>query len=419
MSLSTTCAIKESSSTLNVEELRSLFPIFDNVSNIIYFDNASTAQKPASVLSAMQKYYSEFCANAGRASYQWSTLATAKIEETRETLAKFINAHNKDIVFTSGATESLNTVAFAWGLENLKDGDEIMLCNQDHKSAILPWYNVQRILAKQGIKIAIKPFEIHTVGDYNLKTIKEVVSNKTKLLAMSHIHHVYGLDMEVSEIRKIIGDNTVVSLDACQSIGHSEIDVQKLNVDFISFSAHKMFGPNGIGALWINPKRAQEMTPFKLGGKTNANATNNTLSFDRNNLSSLLESGTLNIAGIIGFKPAIELIQSIGISNIQAHTGSLMKILYEGLKQLPGIDFAPGPGICGCPDGSSIIAFRFEHISTADLAAMLDGENIYVRSGDHCLTKPGDGDDYIRVSLHAYNSEAEINQLLDILAQAS
>jgi cysteine desulfurase/selenocysteine lyase len=421
----TICTTSITSSSIDAGKLRTLFPIFSHAADVIYFDNASTTQKPTTVLQAMEKFYNTSCANAGRASYQWSTLASQQIEETRDALAKFINANSENIIFTAGATDSLNTIALAWGLENLQDGDEIMLCPEDHKSAILPWYNVQRILAKQGKNIAIKTFKIHTVGDYDLKTIKEAVSNKTKLLAMSHIHHVYGLDMEVPEIRKIVGDQVIISLDACQSIGHCQIDVKHLNVNFISFSAHKMFGPNGIGALWINPKLTKEIIPFKLGGKANANIDfsaegSHQLSFDQNNLPSLLEAGTLNIPAIIGWKPAIELIESLGVANIQNHTGYLLKLLYLALKALPGIDFAPGPGVCGCPDGSSIIAFRFEHIPTMDLAFMLDSENIYVRSGDHCMgiAKASEGDAYIRVSLHAYNTEAEVKHFIEVLTQA-
>lgn len=390
---------------LDVDAVRSLFPVFSNQPDIFFFDNAATTQKPKTVIESINEFYTSSCANAGRASYRWSTQAASAIEESRKSVASFIKANPADLVFTSGATDSLNLLSLSWGLANLKDGDEILVCPQDHKSAILPWYNVARLLKEHGINVSIKTFKIHEVGDYDLKSIKENVSSRTRLLAMSHVHHVFGLDMEVPEIRNILGPDIAISLDASQSAGHVPIDVSALDVDFLSFSGHKMFAANGVGGLWVNPRRTAEMSAIRVGGGST-----------KGSLKDLFEAGTANIPAIISLRPAVDFLTNIGMENIAAHVSDLTKKLYGGLVNLPGLEFAPGPGVCGCPGGNGIIAFRFEQVSSSDLCFLMDSENIFVRANDHCIATPGEGDDYIRVSLHVYNTNEEIDQFLDVLA---
>lgn len=400
------CGLQTVSSNINVDQVRELFPIFSEQADVILFDNAATTQKPKAVIDAMSEFYSSSCANAGRASYRWSTQAANAIEESRKSVASFINALPDELAFTSGATDSLNLLALSWGLTNLKDGDEILLCPQDHKSAVLPWYNVARLLTARDINVSIKEFNIHEVGDYDLKSIKTAVSGRTRLLAMSHIHHVFGLDMEVPEIRQIIGPDVRISLDASQSAGHIPLDVRSLDVDFLSFSGHKMFAANGSGVLWVNPKRLEELTNMRVGGGS---------ADGERKVSQFFEAGTPNIPAIISMRPAIDFLKTLGMENVEARVSELTKKLYAGLNGLPGLEFAPGPGVCGCPGGNGIIAFRFEQVSSSDLGFLLDSENIFVRANDHCLAKRGEGDDYIRVSLHMYNTEAEIDQFLEVL----
>jgi cysteine desulfurase / selenocysteine lyase len=342
----------------------------------------------------------------------------------RSKLAGFIGANPEDLAFTSGATESLNTVALTWGLTNLQDGDEIMLCPRDHKSAILPWYNLKEILAAQGKTIQIKTFEIHEVGDYDLKSIKAQVSPRTRLLAMAHIHHVFGLDMEVPEIRAIVGDDVLISLDASQSVGHIPVDVQSLAVDFISFSGHKMFAATGTGALWVNPRVKASLHPCKVGGKSGSRqgtGPNGPVIDNKQNSRSaaeLFEAGTQNIAGILSLGKAVDFVESIGLRSIQSHVSELTVYLYSKLLELPGIIFAPGMGVCRCETGFGIIAFRFEQLSNLDLSFVLDAENIFVRSGDHCTYAKDHSEEYVRVSMHLYNSKEEIDQLVYVLEGA-
>jgi len=398
--------------------LRANFPIFANHPDLIYFDNASTSQKPLVVLDELSRYHTEQCANAGRAAYSWSTQLDKAISETRTKVAQFIGAQAEDLAFTSGATESLNTVALAWGLLNLQDGDEIMLCPRDHKSAVLPWYNLKDILAAQGKTIHIKTFGIHEVGDYDLKSIKEQVTDRTRLLAMTHIHHVFGLDMEVPEIREIVGDRVLISLDASQSVGHIKIDVSQLNVDFLSFSGHKMFATTGTGGLWVNPRVKDSLRPVKLGGKSEATPQENGLLFQHKSTAELLEAGTQNIPGILSLGKAVDLIESIGLDAIESHVSDLTVYLYSKLVNLPGIIFAPGMGICRCEAGFGIISFRFEQLSNLDLSFVLDEENIFVRAGDHCTYAKDQSEEYVRVSMHLYNSREEVDHLIAVLEGA-
>ncbi len=406
------CAVPTETEHIDVTAIRALFPIFQKRTSYLFFDNASTTQKPASVVESIQDYYGVNCSNAGRSSYRLSSQAALGIENSRRKVAELINARPEDLVFTSGATESLNTVALAWGLNNLGDGDQVMVCFQDHKSAVFPWLNLQRILRDLGKSIEIVPFEIHDVGDYDLRTIREGVSGRTRLIAMSHIHHVYGMDMEVKDIREIVGPGVAISLDASQSVGHIPVDTKALDVDFLSFSGHKMFAGNGTGVLWINERRQKEIAPVKVGGMgINLEST----SWQSGEIRELLEAGTPNIASILSMAPAAQFILDTGVERIASHLSGLTRYLYDKLKDLPGIEFGPGPGRCGCPGGYGIISFRVEEISVSDLGFLLDSEDILVRTGDHCVSKANSEDQYVRVSLQIYNTEAEIDTFVDVL----
>lgn len=395
------------------------FPLFSTSGDLIYFDNASTSQKPQVVLDVIDNYLKRQCANAGRAAYSWSTQLEKGIEETRKKVAEFINCDAAQVVFTCGATDSLNMVVQSWALTNLQDGDEILLCPQDHKSAVLPWYQVKETLSRFGKNIVIKHFAIHEVGDYDLKSIKAQVTARTRVLAMAHIHHVYGLDMEVNEIREMVGPDCIISLDASQSVGHASVDAAALPVDFISFSGHKMLAGPGTGVLYVHPRLNSELAPVRLGGKSPADIQDGKIVLSSTSPSSLLESGTQNIPGILSLSAAIDYINSIGLASIERHVSDLTVYLWKKLKDLPGIDFAPGIGICACEHGFGIIAFRFIQLSSMDLSFALDGERIFVRTGDHCIYGANSDqekeDDYIRVSMHLYNTKEEVDTFVEVL----
>lgn len=386
-------------------ELRAKFPIFQN-SNKIFFDNASTTQKPKAVIDQINSFYLERCSNAGRASYRWSTQNHAEIEKTRVKVAEFISASPDEVVFTQGATDSLNLVATSWGLFNLQDGDEIMVCLEDHKSAVQPWLNLKETLSYFGKQIKIVEISMDSMGDYSFASIRNNLSARTRLIAISHIHHVFGLDMEVQGVREIVKDNVLISLDASQSAAHLNVDSKSLGCDFISFSGHKMFAANGSGVLWIHPRLHSQLRPTRSGGHTTSN---------QNSIASIFEAGTQNIPAILSLAPAIDFIQKTGLVEIKNYVSDLTFYLLEKLKALPRIEFSRGFAICNCKEGYGIISFKIDGINSQDLAFLLDANDIFVRSGDHCLNKSLQDDDYIRVSLQCYNTKDEIDHFAEVL----
>ncbi len=279
------CSLKE----IEVKTIRDQFPVFDTHPDVVFFDNASTTQKPRSVINTITHFYQEQCSNAGRSAYHWSTQLSRRIEENREAIAAYINANSEDIAFTSGATHSLNLIATSWGLHNLKDGDEILVCLDDHKSTVLPWVNLQSILRRFGIDISIIPFSIHPSGGYNQKEVLEKLSDRTRLITFSHIHHLYGIE---TDLHQMIPKNVLISLDVSQSIAHTSVDVLRLGVHFVSFSGHKLFAANGAGILWVHPEIHKSMHPTQVGGGIKHDALQGQQSPI---LAGKIECGTLNL----------------------------------------------------------------------------------------------------------------------------
>ena len=391
-----------------MEELRKDFPILN--SNIVYLDSAATSQKPKQVIYEINKYYLEYCSNIGRGNYYWARKANKKVEETRKKVAKFINAKENEIIFTSGATDSSNLIAYSYMLNNLQNNDEIMLCKEDHKSTILPWMNLINILNKFKINIIEKEILIDVEGDYIEDDLISKINEKTKIVVLSHIHNVYGLEMEIEEIIpriRIKSPNCKIVLDCSQSVGHINIDVKKLDVDFAYFSGHKMFAETGIGVCYIKSENIKEMKAYKVGGGTEKEGRST------NKASEVLEAGTQNISGIISLGSAIDYINKIGIEDIEKYMLYLTRYLYEQLKSIPNIEFSKGIDKRSCILGYGIITFKIEGIDSSELGEILSDYGIYVRTGNFC--KSGKSDDSIRVSLHVYNNKEDIDKLINII----
>ena len=383
-----------------MEELRKDFPILN--SNIVYLDSAATSQKPKKVI--------EYCSNIGRGNYDWARKANKKVEGTRKKVAKFINAKENEIIFTSGATDSSNLIAYSYMLNNLQNNDEILLCKEDHKSTIFPWMNLINILNKFKINIIEKEILIDVEGDYIEDDLISKINEKTKIVVLSHIHNVYGLEMEIEEIIpriRIKNPNCKIVLDCSQSVGHINIDVKKLDVDFAYFSGHKMFAETGIGICYIKSENIKEMKAYKVGGGTEEEE------ILTNKASEVLEAGTQNISGIISLGSAIDYINKIGIEDIEKYMLYLTRYLYEQLKLIPNIEFSKGIDKRSCILGYGIITFKIEGIDSSELGEILSDYGIYVRTGDFC--KSGKSDDSIRVSLHVYNNKEDIDKLINII----
>ena len=382
------------------------FPILE--SGIIYFDNGATTLKPKCVIDSMIDYYTNYPSNAHRGDYKISLKASSEYENAREKLKNFVNAETKEeIVFTSGSTESLNMIVNGYFKYNLKENDEVLITKAEHASNILPWYELSNEI---GIKINYIPLtKEHTLS---LENVKNSVTDKTKVISIAHVSNVIG---DVRPLKEIISyaheKGILVVVDAAQSIGHINVDVTDLDIDFMAMSAHKMCGPTGIGALYAKYDLLDKIKPYKYGGGMNV-AFTSPKNIQYMDLPTKLEAGTQNIAGVIGYGKAIDYINSIGIDNIEEYTDNLKKYLVDRLKEIKNINIY-NENIEG-----STLTFNIDKVFAQDTAIYLDKYNICVRSGEHCAKKLDDElgiKNTVRVSLYFYNNKEDIDRLVDAL----
>ena len=381
------------------------FNILNN--NIIYFDNGATSLKPKCIADSISFYYNNYSANAHRGDYDLSLLVDNKYEGTRTLVKEFINARkNKEIIFTSGATESLNKIIFGYFKNYLKEDDEVLLTKSEHASNILPWFEL-----KDEINIKINYIPLTNL-EVTLDNVKNSITDKTKVISIAHITNVVG---DIRPIKEIIeyahSKNILVIIDGAQSVAHTKIDVQDLDIDFLAFSAHKMLGPTGVGVLYGKEELLNNIKPIIFGGGMNVS-----FQFDGtriyNEIPSLLEAGTPNIAGVIGFGEAIKYLNNIGMDNIEKYEKDLKKYAINKLKNVNDII------IYNENSESGIITFNIKDIFAQDLAIYLNKYNICVRAGNHCakILKDELGiKNTCRISLYFYNTKEEIDYLVNIL----
>lgn len=395
--------------------IRSQFPFFQNNPDIVYLDSASTSQKPQSVLETLTNFYTKYNANAGRSSYLIANKLTREVEGVREKVKKFINAKEKEeVIFTSGVTDSFNKIAYSLGINYLRDGDEILYCPNDHKSLVLPWFKVQKLLNKMGATIHLVPFEVNEKGSINDYDLLSKITDKTKIINATHIHNIYGANNDISKIRdRLENKNIIINVDASQSIGHRPVDVQQLGADILSFSGHKMFAIQGVGASFIAKKFHRFMSPIFVGGGNGVKLHNTEVKVV--NFSQAYEAGTQNFAGILTLGKAIEFIEKIGIKNISSHLSELTQYLLKELRQLKKIEFTPGPNFWSGSDGVGILSFKIDGLSASEVGFILAENGILVRTGDHCLSSQDEFGDTVRVSLHVYNTTEDIDRLVKTL----
>ena len=386
---------------------RSDFPMLEQ--DLIYFDNGATTFKPNAVISSINEYYTKYSANAHRGDYDISYKVDLKYEDVRDKVKDFINAKEKEeIIFTSGTTMSLNLVASAFFGKYLEPGDEVLITKTEHASNVLPWFNLAN---KLGIKINY----IDLDSDYHvtIDNVKKAITNKTKVISLAYITNVIGDKRPIKEITKIAHENNIfVVVDAAQAIAHTKIDVQDLDIDFLAFSAHKMYGPTGVGVLYGKKELLDEANPYMLGGGMNE-------SFDNENevlLKSLpykFEAGTQNIAGVIGLGAAIDYINNIGVENISVYESKLRDYLINKLEKISFID------IINYEADGAIVSFNVDKIFSQDVAYYLNKYNVCVRAGNHCakLVKNVTGvTNSVRISLALYNTEEEIDEVVNLLS---
>ena len=371
--------------------------------NIVYFDNAATTFKPKRVIDKICEYYNEYSANSHRGDYDISFRVDDEIDQARDKVKTFINASRKEeIIFTKNTTDSINTVVFGFFLNYLKDNDEVILSSSEHASNILPWMILS---TKKKIKIVF----IDSVNEkLSIDDLISKISNNTKVISLAQITNVSGDKRNIKKICKIAHErNILVVVDAAQSAPHIKIDVQDMDADFLAFSAHKMCGPTGVGVLYGKYELLNKMMPFTFGGGMNLNYNENTLELSE--IPYRFESGTPNIAGIIGFGEAIDYLNDIGIENIERHVKYLRRYLIKELESIPYVKIYNK----NC-EGSTVI-INIEGVLSGDLGLYLNQCGICVRSGKHCAKMGDNKEDTVRISLYFYNTYEEIDILIEAL----
>lgn len=356
---------------------RSDFPILHNRihdRSLVYLDNAATTQKPSAVIQSISEYYSNINANVHRGVYTISQQATDLFENTRETVRKYIGARStSEIIFTKSATESINLVASSYGEIHFKHDDEIILTMMEHHANIIPW---QEISKKKGCKIKVVP--IHQDGTLDIETYRSLFTSKTKFVSMVWVSNAIGVENPITEFIRIAHDHNVpILIDASQRIQHANIDVQKIDCDFLVFSGHKAYGPSGTGILYGKERLLEHMPPYQSGGDMIKKVTFETTTFA--DLPSKFEAGTPNIEGFIGLGTALNYVQSIGLDDIAKHEAILMNYAINALKSL---DFISIIGYNGT--NVSAISFVMNGVHPHDIASILDKKGICVRAGHHC-----------------------------------
>ena len=382
------------------------FPMLNE--DIIYLDNGATSLKPKCVIDKMTEYYEKYSANAHRGDYDISFKVDVEYENAREEVKNFINAKSKEeIVFTSGATDSLNMIATGFFGNLLEPGDEILITTSEHASNVMPWF---RLCNDLGAVVNFIPLDdsLHVTLD----NVRKSITPNTKVIALAGITNVVGDIRPIKEITKLAHEHDIfVVVDGAQSVPHIKTDVQDLDIDFLAFSGHKMLGPTGVGVLYGKKELLEELEPINLGGGMNESFdTVDTMYYKE--LPTRLEAGTPNIAGVIGLGEAIRYINKIGIDKIHERELHLRDYLIEKLMPLNHID------IINLEADSGIVAFNVNGIFSQDVAYFLNKYNICIRAGNHCakILKNATGvTNSLRISLYFYNTEKVIDELVELL----
>ena len=388
------------------------FPILNN-KEITYLDSGATTQKPLQVIESIEEYYKTSNANVHRGAYSLSVEATSQYEESREKVAKFINSPSAEqVIFSKNATESLNLIAYSYGMENLKKDDEIVISIMEHHSNLVPWQKVAKTTgAKLNYMYINDEFEISD------EEIENKITDKTKIVGITHVSNVLGT---INNIKKIIKQahkkGAIVAVDSSQSIPHMKIDVQDLDCDFLVFSGHKMLAPLGIGVLYGKKQLLNDMTPFLMGGDMIEYVHEQDTTFAP--LPNKFEAGTQNIEGVIGLSVAIDYIKNIGYEKIAQIEEEVVSYAREELSKLDFLELYITPNK---QNHSAVISFNIKGVHPHDVASILDTYGVCVRSGNHCaqpLMRYLGIDSTCRASFYLYNTKEDVDKLVEALKKA-
>jgi cysteine desulfurase/selenocysteine lyase len=395
-----------------LKKIRDDFPILSSRINnhqLVYFDNAATTQKPKSVIEGISNYYKNYNANIHRGIHTLAEKATEEFEETRMLIRNFIGASSEnEIIFTRGTTEGINLISSSLSKFYFKEGDEIIISEMEHHSNIVPW----QMIAKEN-KLNLKVINVTEDGEIDMPHFESLISEKTKLVSVVYISNTLGTINPVKKIIDICSKNNVLSvIDGAQSTAHTKIDVQKLNCDFYVFSAHKMYGPTGVGVVYGKEEILEKMPPYMGGGEMIKDVSFSHTSY--NSLPYKFEAGTPNIGDVIGFKEAITYIKNIGIENIETYEISLKKYTEDAIKNIDGIRV-----VGSAKNKVGIFSFTTDKVHYYDLGLLLDAKGIALRTGHHCTQPLMDKynlDGTARLSLAIYNSTEEVDYFMESLS---
>ena len=395
---------------MDIKNIKSEFPIFKQKINgnpLVYLDSANSSQKPKSVISRISNFYETEYSNVGRSVHTLAVKATNRFEETRDKVQDYMNAkHREEIIFTKGATEAINLVASTYGEMFINEGDEILITELEHHSNYVPW-NFIREKKKAIIKFA----PVNENGEVEIDEIKKLISNKTKIIAITHLSNVTGAIIPIRKIVELAKEKKIpVLVDGTQGAPHLQIDMQDLGCDFYAISCHKMYGPNGLGILYAKKKWLDILPPYQGGGGMIDEVKKDRITYAE--APTKFESGTMQTAEVVSFMEAINFIEKIGINNISEHENEIMEYGLEKLKRNNSVKIIGSP-----KERGSVICFTIKDIHPHDIATILDGDGVAIRAGHHCcqiLHEKLGISATARASLGVYNSKED----MDILCNA-
>ncbi|HIF09997.1 MAG TPA: cysteine desulfurase [Sneathiellales bacterium] len=402
-----------STAAYDIAKIRADFPILSREvygKPLVYLDNGASAQKPRQVIDAMKDVFESYYSNVNRGVHWTSQRSTEAFEAGRKTVAEFLNAPSEnEVIFTRGATESINLVAHSWGRMNLKAGDEVIISHMEHHANIVPWQ-----MLRQEIGIDLKVVPIDDDGNFMFDEFEKLLSKKAKLVSVTHVSNALGSVVPVKAvIERAHAVGALVLLDGCQAIQHTAVDVQALDVDFYVFSGHKLYGPTGIGVLWGREDLLNSMPPYQTGGDMIASVTFEKTTFK--NAPHRFEAGTPAIAEAVGLGAAIDYVQAIGLDNIAAHEHGMLQYATERLLSVEGLK------IFGtAKEKTAIISFNLDGVHPHDLGTFVDRAGVAVRVGHHCAQPVMDRYGVAataRASFGLYNTRGEVDVLVDALEE--
>ena len=394
---------------MDIKNIKKEFPIFAQKINgnpLVYLDSANSSQKPKVVIDRISNFYETEYSNVGRSVHSLAVKATNRFEATRDLVKKYMNAaHREEIIFTKGATESINLVASTYGKKHINKGDEILITELEHHSNYVPWHFIR---TEKGAVIKFAP--VNQNGDVEIDAIKKLISNKTKIIAITHISNVTGAVLPIKQIVDLAKEKNIpVLIDGTQGAPHSHIDMQEIGCDFYAVSCHKMYGPNGLGILYAKKKWLDELPPYQGGGGMINEVKKDDITFAES--PTKFEPGTMQTAEVVSFAESINFIEKLGIKNIASHENEILEYGLEKLRKNNSINIIGNPKNRG-----SVLCFTIKGIHPHDIATILDEDGIAIRAGHHCcqilhekLGLPATA----RASIGVYNNKEDIDKLFD------